>query len=78
MRPTSYLFLILAGIVIFFFSFVMYNMVSGSSTGINFGIGVGGMERMVAFPTIFWALATGIYLVGRADIDRPVKTGNKA
>ena len=77
-RPTSYLFLILAGIVIFFFSFVMYNMVSGSSTGINFGIGVGGMERMVAFPTIFWALATGIYLVGRADIDRPVKTEKKA
>jgi hypothetical membrane protein len=65
-RPTSWIFLILAGIVAFFFSFMIYNVVSGSPDKILFGIGVGGMERMVAFPTIFWAMATGIYLVGQA------------
>jgi hypothetical membrane protein len=65
-RPTSWVFLILAGIVAFFFSFMIYNVVSGSPDKILFGIGVGGMERMVAFPTIFWAMATGIYLVGQA------------
>lgn len=68
-RPTSYLFLILAGIVVFFLSFMMFNMVSGTSGGIHFGIGVGGMERMVAFPIIFWVLATGICLVGKGQAD---------
>jgi hypothetical membrane protein len=65
-RPTSWIFLILAGIVAFFISFMIYNVVSGSTDKILLGIGVGGMERMVAYPTIFWAMATGIYLVGQA------------
>jgi len=64
-RPTSWIFLILAGIVAFFFSFMIYNVISGSPDKILLGIGVGGMERMVVFPTIFWAMATGIYLVGQ-------------
>jgi hypothetical membrane protein len=71
--PVSRIFLFMAGIVAFFFSFMLYGMVSGSPGGINFGIGMGGMERMVAFPTIFWVLATGIYLVATAQIDRAVK-----
>jgi hypothetical membrane protein len=69
-RPTSWIFLILAGIVAFFFSFMIYNVVSGSPDKILLGIGVGGMERMVAFPTIFWAMATGIYLVGQVTDPR--------
>jgi len=64
-RPTSWIILILAGIVALFFSFMVYNVVSSSPDKILLGIGVGGMERMVAFPTIFWAMATGIYLVGQ-------------
>ncbi len=69
-RPTSWIFLILAGIVALFFSFMIYNVVSGSPDKILLGIGVGGMERMVAFPTIFWAMATGMYLVGQATDPR--------
>ena len=30
-------------------------------------IGVGGMERMVVFPTLFWVLATGMYLYARQE-----------
>jgi hypothetical membrane protein len=66
-HPTSFIFLILAGIVIFFISFVIFNMVSGSQ--IRFGIGAGGMERMVVFPTIFWVMATGIYLAAQSQVD---------
>jgi Predicted membrane protein len=66
-RPVSYIFLIMAGIVVFFMSIMIFNMVPGSH--IHFGIGVGGMERMVVFPTIFWVLVTGIYLVAQAQIN---------
>ena len=69
-RPTSWIILILAGIVALFFSFMIYNVVSGSPDKILLGIGVGGMERMVAFPTIFWAMATGTYLVGQVTDPR--------
>jgi len=69
-RPTSYVFMIMGLIVVFYISFVIFNMVSGSPDKIRLGIGAGGMERMVVFPTIFWVMATGIYLVGRAQIDK--------
>ena len=65
-RPTSYVFLILGCIVVFFISFVIFNMLSGTPDPIRFGIGPGGMERMVVFPTIYWVLATGIYLVAQS------------
>jgi len=55
-------------IVVFFISFVIFNMVSGSPDKIRLGIGAGGMERMVVFPTIFWVMATGIYLVGQTQV----------
>jgi hypothetical membrane protein len=64
-RPTSCIFLVMGIIVLFFISFVIFNMVSGSPDKIRLGIGAGGMERMVVFPTIFWVMATGIYLVGQ-------------
>lgn len=67
-RPTSYIFLVMGIIVVFFISFVIFNMVSGSPDKIRLGIGAGGMERMVVFPTIFWVMATGIYLVGQSQV----------
>jgi len=66
-RPTSYILLVMGVTVVFFISFVIFNMVSGSPDKIRLGIGAGGMERMVVFPTIFWVMATGIYLVGQAQ-----------
>lgn len=67
-RPASYIFLVMGIIVVFFISFVIFNMVSGSPHKISLGIGAGGMERMVVFPTIFWVMATGIYLVGQSQL----------
>ncbi len=31
------------------------------------GLGVGGMERMVAYPTILWIIGFGGYLLGKND-----------
>jgi len=63
--PLSYVLMVLAGIVFFFVSFVISNMLFG--TKIHFGIGVGGMERMVVFPTIIWVMIMGIYLLAQAN-----------
>jgi hypothetical membrane protein len=31
------------------------------------GIGIGGMERMMAYPTLLWIISYGGYLLGTAD-----------
>lgn len=36
-------------------------------TGNDLGIGVGGMERMIAYPVLFWQLAFGGYLLAAPD-----------
>ncbi len=33
---------------------------------LHFGIGVGGMERMIAYPTLLWTIGFGGYLLGDA------------
>ncbi len=32
--------------------------------GVDFGLGVGGMERMIAYPVLLWGVAYGAYLMG--------------
>jgi len=34
------------------------------ATGIFWGLGKGGMERMIAYPTLLWAIGFGGYLIG--------------
>ena len=31
------------------------------------GLGAGGMERMILYPAMFWALGFGAYLIGEED-----------
>ena len=33
------------------------------ATGTFLGLGVGGMERMIYYPTMFWVLIYGVYLM---------------
>jgi hypothetical membrane protein len=33
--------------------------------GVYFGLGVGGMERMIFYPGVFWALSYGAYLTAQ-------------
>ena len=35
--------------------------------GIYLGLGVGGMERMIAYPTLLWALGFGGHLIGSSE-----------
>jgi hypothetical membrane protein len=65
--PLSWIFFFMAGVVVWFIIFMIFDMAPGSPGGFTFGIGIGGMERMVVFPTLFWLLATGIYLVARPE-----------
>lgn len=66
--PISYIFYALSLVVLFFITFVLYNMLSGTHDPIRLGLGPGGMERMVAYPTIFWTLATGVYLLAQESM----------
>lgn len=34
--------------------------------GVTLGLGLGGMERMIVYPDLFWGLGFGAYLMGRA------------
>jgi len=58
--PLSYIFIVLAGIVACLVTLMLINMVF--QVHLHLGIGVGGIERMVVFPTIFWVMATGVFL----------------
>jgi len=40
--------------------------------GIYFGLGVGGMERMILYPAMFWAISFGAYLSAEDDRMRKV------
>ena len=35
--------------------------------GIYLGLGAGGMERMIAYPTLLWALGFGGHLIGSSE-----------
>jgi len=38
------------------------------SMGIYLGLGIGGMERMIVYPTLIWTVAFGGYLIGSKEI----------
>lgn len=44
----------------------IFALVLGSAFGITLGIGKGGMERMIVYPILVWAIAFGGYMMGRA------------
>jgi hypothetical protein len=37
------------------------------ASGNYFGLGRGGMERLIAYPTLLWSVAFGGYLMGESD-----------
>jgi hypothetical membrane protein len=37
------------------------------SMGIYLGLGIGGMERMIVYPTLIWTVAFGGYLIGSKE-----------
>lgn len=39
--------------------------------GVDFGLGVGGMERMIVYPVLLWAIGFGGYLMGMEDKPKP-------
>ncbi len=44
------------------------------TTGNDLGIGLGGMERMIAYPVLFWAMAFGGSLMAAAEAPLPSAT----
>lgn len=44
-------------------------MVSGN----DLGLGIGGMERMIAYPTLLWMIGFGARLIGETDTDASKK-----
>lgn len=42
------------------------------NSGMNLGLGVGGMERMIVYPILMWGAGFGGYLIGQAE-NRPEK-----
>jgi len=39
---------------------------------VYFGLSAGGMERMIAYPLIIWALGTGAYLMAPQQVDKSI------
>ena len=57
--PLSYLAIILGFLSLF--SLVLFG------SGVYLGLGKGGMERMIAYPTLLWAVGFGGYLIGSSE-----------
>jgi len=57
--PLSYLAVVLG--LLSLISLVLFGL------GIYLGLGVGGMERMIAYPTLLWALGFGGHLIGSSE-----------
>jgi hypothetical membrane protein len=57
--PLSYLSVILG--VFSLLSLVLFG------SGVFLGLGKGGMERMIAYPALLWAVGFGGYLIGRSS-----------
>jgi hypothetical membrane protein len=57
--PLSYLSIILG--VLSLLSLVLFG------SGVYLGLGKGGMERMIAYPALLWAVGFGGYLIGRSS-----------
>lgn len=56
----------LAALVLFAVSEVGVNLVGGQAADFYLGLGKGGMERMIAYPIILWAIGFGGYLIGKS------------
>jgi hypothetical protein len=60
--PFKYLGVIIGGIsilaIVLFFAFAGSQLLTTSGSN-YFGIGVGGMERMIVYPTIIWTVGLG-------------------
>jgi hypothetical membrane protein len=66
--PMSYVFWVLGGMSLFFL--IVFGMNMASTEKNYLGLGVGGIERLVAYPILFWALALGAYLVAVVMMER--------
>jgi len=66
--PMSYVFWVLGGMSLLFLIVFGINMALSEKNYL--GLGVGGVERLVAYPIIFWALALGAYLVAVVMTER--------
>jgi hypothetical membrane protein len=62
--PTSYLFYILTGITFFFLA---VQIAGFANVGDYLGLGQGGSERMIVYPTLIWSIATGAYLTASSQ-----------
>lgn len=58
--PVSYLFAVLG--------LIGLSALALFGGGIYLGLGVGGMERMILYPAMFWAVAFGAYLLAEKDM----------
>ncbi len=65
--PSRYLSIVLGGVGLV--ALVLF------TTGNDLGIGFGGMERMIAYPVLFWGIAFGAYLMAAAGAAGPAGAG---
>lgn len=66
-RPVSYVFAVLGCVAVFSLALLIFDIGTGRSL---LGIGIGGVERLVALPIVIWTVATGIFLAARTGKDR--------
>lgn len=64
-RPLAYGIIMLAVISLLFLVVFGIHYLTGGEEFL--GLGVGGVERLVVYPIVFWALATGAYLVATTN-----------
>jgi hypothetical membrane protein len=62
--PTAYVFYILSAITFFF---LLVQMAGIAHVGNFLGLGQGGSERMIVYPTLVWSIATGAYLAASSE-----------
>lgn len=63
--PLSYFSMFMGAVTLV--TMVLYSSDSGMTLGNALGIGVGGAERLIVYPTLFWAVAFSGHLMGSGD-----------
>jgi len=68
-RPPLSYFSVLMGVVSLI-SLVLFAPDDGVSFGAAIGIGPGGLERLIVYPILLWAVGFGGYLIGQEDVKK--------
>lgn len=69
--PMSYLSVVLGVLTLVSLALSVPALLPGRVSGFYLGIGAGGLERMIFYPAILWAISFGVHLMATEDKPRP-------